>query len=73
MDDRIGMGVMGLLMTAFFAYVLYCGFKDKCLSYHGVEFDRDEKPFFYWALMLMAGLMSLAGVAGIFGAVTGQL
>jgi hypothetical protein len=64
MQDKL---VTVLIMAVFcgsFAYVTWCGYRDRCLGFKGEMFSRQEKPFFYWALMFMSAFMTFAGSAG---------
>jgi hypothetical protein len=65
MEDKIVSVVVGLLFVGYFSYVLYSGFSEKSLSFKGVNFSLEEKPFFFGALMFLAAFMLFAGVAGI--------
>lgn len=71
MSDQIGMAIFGLLMTAYFSYVLYSGFNEGSIAFRGVSFSRAEKPFFFWALMFLAGFMAFSGIAGAVGTLVG--
>lgn len=65
MSEKMQTVLVGLCIAGFFGYVLYSGFNEKCLSFKGQNFTRDEKPFFYWALMFLAAFLTFAGVVGI--------
>ncbi len=65
MQDKIVYVLIMTVFTASFAYLTWCGYRDKCLGCKGEMFSRREKPFFYWALMFMSAFMTFAGSAGL--------
>lgn len=70
MQDKIAFVLIMAVFSASFAYLTWCGYRNRCLGFKGEMFSRQEKPFYYWILMFISAFMKLVSWAGLIVAIS---